>query len=104
MLRAAAPLAPPPPRSYLAWSAAATALAALTGFLIPWEVAFLPPEELYRLGSPWAVLNLALVAAFGLDMLASFRLVSAPDGSQRRWPVAPLTCSVSVALCSMRAP
>lgn len=46
-------------------------------------MAFLPPEELYRLGSPWAALNLALVGAFGLDMLASFRLVSWAGGCRR---------------------
>lgn len=52
----------------------ATAAAALTGFLIPWEVAFLPPEELYSFGSPWAALNLVLVALFGADMVLSSRL------------------------------
>lgn len=59
---------------YLAWSGVATALAAVTGFLIPWEVAFLPTAELYSLGSPWAALNLLLVGCFGLDTLISSRL------------------------------
>jgi len=37
-------------------------------------VAFLPAEDLYSFGSPWALLNLLLVGLFGLDMLLSFRL------------------------------
>lgn len=48
------PASPPPcPRSYQGWSALATAAAALTGFLIPWEVAFLSMDELYGWGR-WA--------------------------------------------------
>ncbi|PSC71927.1 potassium channel SKOR [Micractinium conductrix] len=61
-------------RRYLTWSPVVTVAAALSGFLIPWEVAFVPAEELYSLGSPWALLNLLLVGMFGLDLVLSFRL------------------------------
>ena len=37
------------------------------------QVAFVPAEELYSLGSPWALLNLLLVGMFGLDLVLSFR-------------------------------
>lgn len=47
---------------WMGWSAVATAAAALSGFLIPWEVAFVPPAELYSFGSPWAALNLLMVS------------------------------------------
>lgn len=36
--------------SYLAWSSVATTAAAVTAFLVPWEVAFVPAEQLYSLG------------------------------------------------------
>lgn len=69
-----------------------TAAAAVSGFTIPWEVAFIPAEELYAPG-PWAALNLLLVAMFGLDMALSFRLaffegevlVEAPTATRRHY-------------------
>ncbi len=39
-------------QSYLKWNAVATFSAAVTAFLVPWEVAFVPAEQLYNL-SGW---------------------------------------------------
>ena len=51
-----------------------TAAAALSGILIPWELAFVPAPELYSAHSPYAALNLLLVSLFGLDMMVNLRL------------------------------
>ena len=59
---------------FRSWSALVTAAAALSGILIPWEVAFMPAAELYSLHSPLAAINLALVGLFGADLALSFRL------------------------------
>jgi hypothetical protein len=69
------PLHPLYAYSYLAFTGVATLAAALTGSLVPWEVGFLPAQELYRQDGPWAVIDLCLTTLFGAGMLVSFRLV-----------------------------
>ena len=70
------PLPPAPlpsPRRLQVWTGIATVAAALSGFLIPWEVAFEPPGQLYDPSNPVVAAEALLLGIFGLDMLLSFR-------------------------------